>query len=60
LSVGAKKTDCTAPLGGQIERLDLTVPVELLENGSHDEASIARRRIQAAGYLGAYTKGPSN
>jgi hypothetical protein len=37
------------PAGGQIERLDLTMPVVLPEDGSHDEASIAQRGIQAAG-----------
>jgi hypothetical protein len=40
-----------APAGGQIERLDLTMPVGLPEDGSHDEASIAQRGIQAAGSL---------
>jgi transposase InsO family protein len=32
-----------APEGGQIERLDLTMPVGLPEDGSHDQASIAQR-----------------
>jgi hypothetical protein len=43
-----REMEC-APAGGQIERLDLTMPVGLPEDGSHDEASIAQRGIQAAG-----------
>jgi hypothetical protein len=42
------KLEC-APAGGQIERLDLTMLVGFPEDGSHDEASIAQRGIQAAG-----------
>ena len=38
-----------ARAGGQIERLDLTMPVGLPEDGSHDEALIAQRGIQAVG-----------
>ena len=38
-----------APGGGQIERLDLTVLAGLLEDGSHDEAPIPQRGVQAAG-----------
>jgi hypothetical protein len=38
-----------APAGRQIERLDLTMPVGLPEDGSHDQASIAQRGVQAAG-----------
>jgi hypothetical protein len=38
-----------APAGGQFRRFELTLPVGLLEDGSHDEASVAQRRVQAAG-----------
>jgi hypothetical protein len=34
--------------GGQIERRELTTAAGLPEDGSHDEASIAQRRVQAS------------
>ena len=37
-----------APAGGQIGRFELTPLAGLLEDGSHDEASITQRRVQAA------------
>ena len=37
-----------APGGGRIERKDLTLPAGLPENGSHDEAPVSQRCIQAA------------
>ena len=36
------------PSGGQIERRELTTAAGLPEDGSHDEASIAQRRVQAS------------
>jgi hypothetical protein len=41
-----QKLEC-APGGGHFELQELTIPVGLLENGSHDEASIAQRGVQA-------------
>ena len=38
-----------APRGGQIGRFELTPLAGLPEDGSHDEASITQRRLQAAG-----------
>ena len=38
-----------APWGGQFGRFELTPLAGLPENGSHDEASITQRRVQAAG-----------
>ena len=35
--------------GGQNGRFDLTLLSGLSEDGSHDEASVAQRRVQAAG-----------
>ena len=43
-----RRLEC-APAGGQFRRFELTLPVGLPEDGSHDEASIAQRRVQAAG-----------
>ena len=37
-----------APGGGQNERIGLTPLAGLPEDGSHDEASITQRRVQAA------------
>ena len=37
-----------APAGGQNERIGLTPLAGLPEDGSHDEASITQRRVQAA------------
>jgi hypothetical protein len=37
-----------APAGGQIEGRELTTAAGLPEDGSHDEASIAQRRVQAS------------
>jgi hypothetical protein len=45
---GELAVEC-APAGGQFRRFELTLPVGLLEDGSHDEASVAQRRVQAAG-----------
>jgi hypothetical protein len=38
-----------APDGGQIGRFELTFLAGLPEDGSHDEAPLAQRRVQAAG-----------
>ena len=38
-----------APGGGQIERIGIDPAAGLPEDGSHDEAPIAQRRVQAAG-----------
>ena len=38
-----------APWGGRIEQLELTTPAGFPEDGSHDEASIAQRSVQATG-----------
>ena len=43
-----REMEC-APVGGQIARLELTTPAGLPEDGSHDQAPIAQRRVQAAG-----------
>ena len=43
-----------APGGGQIERVGLTLLAGLSEDGSHDEAPIAQRRVQAAGRSGVH------
>ena len=43
-----------APRGGRNGRFELTPLAGLPEDGSHDEASITQRRIQAAGCRGVY------
>ena len=42
-----RRLEC-APAGGQIEGRELTTSAGLPEDGSHDEASIAQRRVQAS------------
>jgi hypothetical protein len=46
--IGELFVEC-APWGGRIEQLELTTPAGLPEDGSHDEASIAQRSVQATG-----------
>ena len=45
---GTPYLEC-APEGGQIGRFELTPIAGLPEDGSHDEASLTQRRVQAAG-----------
>jgi len=46
-----------APAGGQFGRFELTLLAGLPEDGSHDEASVAQRGVQAAGRRGVHCRG---